>query len=91
VAPSGAQAGGVPMSIAGVESYADYAKIVSWLEGLELIDHANVEAIVGDKIQLRLMARADAVDLKTILELNQSLVPVTPGPETEPLSYQWKN
>ncbi len=76
------------LSISGVERYADYAAIVTWLEQLELVDHANVEQIRGDEILVRLYAQADAAQLASVIELNRRFqpVPVTAG---SPLSYQW--
>jgi hypothetical protein len=102
VAPMGGGARGVSISINGVSSYADYAAIVKWLEGLELVDHANIEQVQGDRIELRLQAQADAEQLAATIELNDRLqpLPVTgsePGSEagaaTAPsaqLNYQWR-
>lgn len=82
---------GVLMSVRGVDSYADYSKIVSWLESLELIQHANIEKIEGGQILLRLTAQAEASRLRKIIELNRRLVPVSSASNTFQLSYQWKN
>lgn len=83
--------GGVMMVVDGVRSYGDYAGIVSWLEGLELIKHANVEQIRGEQIELRLIAQADADQLSSIIELNERLVPVPQVANPDRLSYQWQN
>lgn len=91
VAASGAPASGVAMRVSNVRSYADYAAIVTWLEGLELIDHANVEHIRGNRLQLRLLAQADAAQLASIIELNRRLVPVTTAAVSGELNYQWQN
>ncbi len=99
VAPTGGGSAGVRVSITGVSSYADYAAIVKWLEGLELVDHANVEQVQGDRIELLLQAQADAAHLATTIELNNRLVPVpmtgtesASGIGTAPtqLNYQWR-
>jgi hypothetical protein len=90
VVSSGADDSGVTMSVLGVASYADYAGIVAWLEGLELIDHANVERIERDQIELRLHAQADAGQLAAIIELDERLVPVPPTIANSQLSYQWR-
>ena len=84
-----------------MSSYADYAAIVKWLEGLELVDHANIEQVQGDRIELRLQAQADAAQLAATIELNDRLLPLPlpvtasePGSETQPsaqLNYQWRN
>lgn len=83
--------GGLEMSVAGVASYADYAAVVAWLESIELIEHANVEWVRGDVIQLRLQAQVDATQLAGILELNEQLVPVPGMAAANQLSYQWLN
>jgi len=88
-------AGGLTLSISGVSSYADYAAIVAWLEGLELVERANVETVQGDRILLRLQAQADAVRLATTIELNKRLKPlpnILPGTgSAADLNYQWQN
>ncbi len=91
VATSSTQAGGIMMSVSGVSNYRDYADIVAWLESLELIEHANVETIRGPDIQLRLLARADASQLKATIELNQRLIPREETLTSDQLSYQWQN
>jgi hypothetical protein len=79
------------MSVVGVNDYSDYANIVTWLESLELIDHANVETIRGNEILLRLTAQADAGQLRAIIELNKQLVPLSSVSGLDQLSYQWRN
>jgi len=90
VSASGTDDSSVSMSVVGVFSYADYAGIVSWLEGLELIEHANIEYIQGDRVELRLHAQADAGQLAAIIELNERLVPLPPTDPSDQLSYQWQ-
>ncbi len=89
VAPSGAVDARVPMVVSGVLEFSDYTAIVNWLESLELIEHANIQFIGGDRIELGLDAGADATQLATIIELNKRLQPV-PGVPGE-LVYQWTN
>lgn len=89
VATSGAGNVLVPMSVVGVREFSDYAAIVAWLEGLELIEHANVQRIVGDRIDLGLVTRADAAQLASIIELNEKLAP-QPVPDGQ-LDYLWQN
>jgi hypothetical protein len=90
VAPTSANSQGIKVQVTGVSNYSDYAGIVSWLEGLELIDDANVESIRGDTLRFNLVAQADAQQLATIIELNNKLLPV-PSPDASiQLSYQWK-
>jgi hypothetical protein len=87
--------GTVSLAVSGVTTYADYAAVLTWLEGLELIERANVASVRGDTVTLNLKAKAGAAQLAAIIELNQRLVPIPavgpglagPGPE---LSYQWQ-
>ena len=89
-APISANSDGVKVRVSGVSSYADYANIVAWLEGLELIEYANVESIRGDTIQLNLVAQAGGEQLSAIIELNDHLVPVRSPDATIQLSYKWQ-
>ncbi len=86
--------GGLTLSVTGVTGYTDYAAIVAWLEGLELVEHANIETVQGDTILLRLQAQADAARLATLIELNKRLIPlpdVPPGTVgAAELNYQWQ-
>ena len=91
VAPTDSPGTGVLMTVAGVRSYADYAGVVSWLESLELIDHANIERVQGDLIELRLVAQADVAQLASIIELNNKLVPSPAPQQGAGLAYQWQN
>ena len=93
IAPSAAGTDGVSMAVTGVSRYADYAGIVSWLESLELIEHANVERVQGDRIELRLYAQAGAAQLTPIIELNKRLqpLPLPPAASGSQLNYQWQN
>lgn len=91
VAASGAgAAGGISMMVTGVSTYADYAGVISWLEGLELIDHANIERVNGETIELRLHAQAGAGQLPAIIELNGRLQPLPPTSSGAQLNYQWQ-
>jgi hypothetical protein len=89
VAPSGAVDDRVAMVVSGVLEFSDYAAIVNWLESLELIEHANVQYISGDRIELALDAGAAGAQLATIIELNKRLQPVSDAPGE--LVYQWTN
>ena len=74
----------------GVTAYADYAAVISTLERLELVERADVESVHGDKITLRLQAKADAAQLATIIETNQRLIPLPNDLGSAQLNYQWQ-
>ena len=89
VAATGVEEDRVHMVVNGVLEFADYTAIVNWLESLELIEHANVQQISGDRIELGLDAAADAAQLASIIELNDRLQPLESLPGE--LVYQWRN
>ncbi|WP_187275954.1 DUF2066 domain-containing protein [Parahaliea aestuarii] len=91
VAAGTAPASGTAMTVSNVRSYADYAAIVSWLEGLEPVEQARVEHIGGDRLQLRLSAQADASQLASLIQLNKRLVPAAAPGATGELRYQWQS
>ncbi len=78
------------MSVVGVNDFADYAAIVDWLEGLELVEHANLRRISGDRLELALVSLADAADLARVIALNGRLSPVAASVPGQ-LDYQWQN
>ncbi|WP_162300072.1 DUF2066 domain-containing protein [Kineobactrum sediminis] len=80
------------MTVSGVNSYADYASIVAWLESLEPIEQASVTSIRADVVSLQLTASAIARQLAPVIELNSRLAPVKAERDaSEPLSYRWQN
>lgn len=89
VAPTGAADDRVRLVVSGVLEFADYTAIVNWLESLELIKHANIESIAGDRVEFGLDAAADAAQLTSIIELNKRLQPLDSLPGE--LVYQWTN
>ena len=92
VATGAGDGSGVDLSVVGVNAYADYAAIVAWLEGLELVEHANLKRIEGDSMYLHLQTGTDAAGLATVIELNPRLQPLPPvAGEEGGLAYQWLN
>jgi hypothetical protein len=74
-AVAASSAGGkVTLAVSGVTTYADYAAVISWLEGLELVERADVASVRGDTLTLSLKAKAGAAQLASIIELNRRLV-----------------
>ena len=91
VAPTTTEAVGLLVSVSGISRYGDYARLVNWLEQLELVDQANLVHIAGDQLELRVIAQIDASQLAGLIAMNSQLVP-QPGAEgTGQLSYQWQN
>ena len=88
-APLATEGSGVLMSVSGVNDYWDCAAVVGWLQSLELIDAARVERVQGDRLELRLGARAELAQLPAIIELNEGLQPAELAQPGVQLSYQW--
>ncbi len=74
--------------MSGVQGFGDYAAIVNWLQGLELVTDVNVTRIAGDRVELSLAVSADPGRLAQIIQLNQHLQPVDPA--SQQLEYQWQ-
>ncbi|MEH6569196.1 MAG: DUF2066 domain-containing protein [Halioglobus sp.] len=91
VVAAGSEVDSILISVSGVNSYVQYIDLVAWLESLELIKHANVEKIQAGQLELRLISRAQANQLRTTIELNKHLLPVSPAAANHQLSYQWLN
>lgn len=90
VAPSSGSDGVILMTVSGVNDFAAYAAIVDWLEGLELIEHANVQRIHGDRLELALVSLAEADDLARLIALNVRFEP-SAGSMPGQLDYLWLN
>ncbi|MEZ5556796.1 DUF2066 domain-containing protein [Haliea sp.] len=88
---SGVEAGdAVSLRVRGVSSYADYAAIISWLEGLEPIRQARLTALEEGTLTLAIVAAADSAQLASIIELNPRMRPAA-GNTVGGLEYQWRN
>lgn len=90
VAPGDGSEGLIMMSVSGVNEFSAYAAIVDWLEQLELVEHANIQRISGDRLELALVSLAEADDLARLIALNARLKP-TPGSLPDQLDYLWQN
>lgn len=89
VAASSAAAEAVLLEVSGVQSYADYAALLNWIEGLELVARVDVTAVAGEQLELRLHSGASVESLAEILGLNANLVAAA-APEPGRLSYRWR-
>ena len=85
-------AAGGRLLVLGIESFADYAAVMAWLGSLELVDQVNPESVDGDRVVLRLDARADLARLAPVIELNERLepLPAVPGDATAERAYRWR-
>lgn len=91
VSASGASAGATFLQVDGVASYADYAAVVNWLQGLESVEQVDVSAVLADRLDLRLLSSADPGRLAEIIELNEDLEPVAATASASGrLHYRWR-
>ncbi len=81
----------VLMQVQGITDFDQYRALVHWLEGLELVKHANVEVMQEDTLTLRLVAQAAAEQLRPTIELNRQLEAIKLSNPDVDLLYRWLN
>jgi hypothetical protein len=91
VSPTAGGDGELRMVVLGITSYADYAALVSFLQDLELVERADVQRVQGQRVELHLRSAVDAVQLATLIELNDRLSPLPATDMGAELTYQWRN
>lgn len=89
VPASAASADAVFVEVEGVLSYADYAAVLGWVQGLELVTRADVAALEGNRLILQVLSNALPERLAEIVELNARLVPLA-GSAPGRLHYEWR-
>lgn len=96
IAPVSIAEEGIRMRLTGIQGFTDYARAVSYLESLAAIRHANVVAINGDEIVLRLVAEGQLQQLQQAIARDGRLLPVATNLMAEAvadeaivLNYQW--
>lgn len=84
--------GGLLMQIDGLSQFTDYARVVTYLESLAAVRHANVLELDGERVIFQLMADGQLGQLQQVLELDKKLVPVSTAiPDSRVmLHYQWR-
>lgn len=84
---------GILMRIVGIKSFIDYARAISYLEGIAAIRHANVVTIAGDEILVHISADGLLSQLQQAIALDVKLtaVAVTDYQQNYPvdLNYRW--
>ncbi len=85
---------GVLMRLENIKDFRDYARVISYLEALAAIQHANVVAIEGDEIIVQLTAEGQLSQLRQALALDNVLIEqLMPAQSAYDLSlnYRWPN
>jgi hypothetical protein len=77
------------VEVAGISSFADYRAVIAWLESLELVDHANPETVIGDRMTIRISSRAPLEELVPVIELNEHFVVQAPTDLSAARGYRW--
>lgn len=94
VAASGEASNKLQLGISGVQTFADYAAIINWLQALELVQQVGMDRIEGERMQISLTAALDSARLAQLLQLNRRLQPLqtnSPALDNSGLEYQWQN
>jgi hypothetical protein len=95
IAPVDISEGGLLMRLTGVADFKDYARAITYLEGVAAIRHANVVQIEGNEIIVRLIADGLLPQLQQSLALDNRLLPAAGGDAAYAgkypivLDYQW--
>lgn len=76
LAPVAGASGRQALRIGGIDSLADYAKVMRHLETLSLIDAVDIERVNGDTLHLSVRTRADAEQLRRALLIGRTLAPL---------------
>lgn len=76
LAPVAGESGRRALRIGGIDSFADYAKVMRHLETLSLIDAVDIERVDGDTLHLSVRTRADADQLRRALLIGRTLAPL---------------
>ncbi len=85
----------VTLRIDGVASLASHMALMRYLESLTMVSAANVSALRGDSIELRLQLAGTRQHLAEFISLGRDLVPVTSGTgdvataTSDLLHYRW--
>jgi len=85
---AGAQTG-VDIEVRGINDYANYAEVIAWLQGLELIEFASPEQVGPQQMLIHLRTAAAMEQLQPLLALNPRLQLLgTPQGGGRPV-YRW--
>lgn len=65
------------IQVQGVESLADYGRVLTYLEKLSILQSVDVDSFDGDVLNLRVTTRGDQSVLRRVLTLGAVLVPAS--------------
>jgi len=69
------------VTILGIERWADYGRVVDYLDSLSVVESVDIEAMSGNSLVLRIVARGDNATFRRTLTFDGQLVApaVSPG------------
>lgn len=95
ITPVNIAEGGVLIRLTGINNFVDYARAISYLEGVAAIHHANVIDVQQDEIIVRLVADGLLPQLEQAFALDRRLLPTLSGAYQGEypvvLDYRWPN
>ncbi|MCB1670258.1 MAG: DUF2066 domain-containing protein [Pseudomonadales bacterium] len=79
------------LRVEGIGTLAAYAELVSYLEGLVLVEGVTVAALNGEVLELNLTLQGSQGQLSELLSLDRNLAPLGLGSIENPqvLTYRW--
>jgi len=82
--------GAMAVEVSGVRNFRDYARIMQYLEGIEVVQYANVTHVLGDIIRLELEAQVGLEQLRAVIELNEQFQVDSKLTDEGKLVYRWQ-
>ena len=85
--PGGQQ---VRLRVDGIRDFADYSALIEYLDGIGLVQTADVVTVDGERLELELDLQGSADQLFNLIALDRDLLPVGGGSgASSPLHYRW--
>lgn len=78
------------VSVAGVDSFAEFSAVRALLEGLEGVQRVQPETVEPQRVVLRLESGADLAQLARIIELDPRFIRERMLPSDGALDYRWE-
>ena len=80
----------VTLRVEGIGDLSDYAALLAYLSGLNLVDSVSSASIDGERLDLNLALQGDARQLLELITLDRDLLPVsTSDGDDAPLHFRW--
>ncbi|MEX1032370.1 MAG: DUF2066 domain-containing protein [Cellvibrionaceae bacterium] len=103
IVPNEGPSEALAFQVDGVEGFADYTRVMNYLQGLAVVGRTDLVAVQGGSLLLYLYLEGNTASLRDALSLDRRLTPhsslsdivvsdtvVPPGSPGNPLRYRWR-